>query len=393
MRLTVSIALAVTFVVPCGRGCYASTNDSVPALAQALSDLPPDRSVLDLVEGTYTIASTWTIPKAGVTIRGAGIGKTILIRDPKFDGVMVNMDGANSIITGLTLDGNGTARVIFLNRPGDVADTIEVKNFTQIGVAVPALAFGCHISHCVVTGNQDLPLGSMAIWHDAGKRPLPTSDPLIIDHNTVTGSGIYCTGGPVKIEYNHLSKNHCVTGGGGGQMDIGNAFTTNTIAIINGNSIIDGCNIKSGGIEMGGGDFTVTNNTIRNHGLAGIGVGHNAIRATITGNTVSNSGHYIADKNKPQCRAGIYVMYGAGNVAISGNRCFDDQPGKTQTWGIILVPPPSRPDPRFSPRATDHVVIKENDLRGNIHPEGLLDESGARDRIVGGNLPPQANRH
>ena len=112
-------------------------------------------------------------------------------------------------------------------------------------------------------------------------------------------------------------------------MDIGNAFTTNTIAIINGNSIVDGCNIKSGGIEMGGGDFTVTNNTIRNHGLAGIGVGHNAIRATITGNTVSNSGHYIADKNKPQCRAGIYVMYGAGNVEISRNRCFDDQPSKT----------------------------------------------------------------
>jgi hypothetical protein len=373
--------------------CRGSSQDSVSALAEALSELPPNQTVLDLPKGTYTIGSTWSIHRAGVTVRGAGIGKTVLIRDPQFNGVMVNVDGANSIITGLTLDGNGTARVIFLNRPGDVADTIEVKNFTQIGVAVPALAFGCHISHCVVTGNQDLPLGSMAIWHDAGKRPLPTSDPLIIDHNTVTGSGIYCTGGPVKIEYNHLSKNHCVTGGGGGQMDIGNAFTTNTIAIINGNSIVDGCNIKSGGIEMGGGDFTVTNNTIRNHGLAGIGVGHNAIRATITGNTVSNSGHYIADRNKPQSRAGIYVMYGAGNVEISGNRCFDDQPGKTQTWGIILTSPPMRPDPRFAARATDHVVIKENDLRGNIHPEGLLDESGARDRIVGGNLPPQANRH
>lgn len=389
---TISIAAAAMFAVLCVPDCHASTDDSVPKLAQALSDLPPDRSVLDLVEGTYTIASTWRIPRAGVTIRGAGIGKTILIRDPKFDGVMVNMDGTNSTITGLTLDGNGTARVTFLNRPGVVADTIEVKNFSHIGIAVAAPAYRCRITNCIVNGNQDLPQGSMAIWHDAGKELLPVGDPLIIDHNTITGSGIYCTGGRVKIDYNHLSKNHCVTGGGGGQMDIGNAFTTNTIAIINGNSIVDGCNIKSGGIEMGGGDFTVTNNTIRNHGLAGIGVGHNAIRATITGNTVSNSGHYMADKNKPQCRAGIYVMYGAGNVEISRNRCFDDQPSKTQTWGIILVPPPSRPDPRFSPRATEHVVVRENDLRGNIHPEGLLDQSGARDRIISGNLSSQANR-
>jgi parallel beta helix pectate lyase-like protein len=393
MRLTVSIALAVTFAVSCGRGCYASINDSVPALAKALSDLPPDSPVLDLAEGTYTIGSSWTISKPGITIRGAGIGKTVLIRDPQFDGIMVKVDAEKSTISNLTLDGKGTARVIFLNRPGDVADTIEVKNFTQIGVGVPALAFGCHISHCVVTGNQDLPLGSMAIWHDAGKQPLPRSDPLIIDHNEVTGSGIYCTGGPVKIEYNHLSRNHCVAGGGGGQMDIGNAFTTNTVATIANNTIVDGCNIKSGGIEMGGGTFTVENNTIRNHGTAGIGVGHNAVQAIIRANTISNSGRYLADKNKPQARAGIYVVYGAANVEISGNRCFDDQPSKTQTWGVILTSPPMRPDPRFAARATDHVVIKENDLRGNIHPEGLLDESRARDRIIAGNLPPQANRH
>ena len=388
MRTAISLGLAVIFAVLCGPGCYASTNDSVPALTKALSDLPPDSSVLDLPEGTYTIASTWSIRRAGVTVRGAGMGRTVLIRDPQFDGVMVNVDGANSTIANLALDGNGTERVIFLNRPGDMADTIEVKNFTHIGIAVPALAFGCRISHCVVTGNPDLPQGSMAIWHDAGKGPLPVSDPLVIDHNTVTGSGIYCTGGRVEIQHNYLSKNHCVAGGGGGQMDIGNAFTTNTVAIISGNTIVDGCNIKSGGIEMGGGDFTVTNNTIRNHGLAGIGVGHNAIRAKISGNTISNSGRYIADKNKPPNRSGIYVAYGARNIEISGNRCFDDQPSKTQTWGVILQGPPGRADPRFAPTAIQHVLVTNNDLRGNIYPKGLLDESGTRDKIISRNSPP-----
>jgi len=37
-------------------------------------------------------------------------------------------------------------------------------------------------------------------------------------------------------------------------------------------------------------------------------------------------------------------------------------------------------------------VIRQNDLRGNVHPEGLLDESRARDRSVAENIPPQANR-
>jgi hypothetical protein len=388
MRAATGIALAVIFSVLCDPGCYAITKDSVPALAQALADLPPDSSVLDLPEGTYTIGSAWSIRRAGVTVRGAGIGKTVLIRDPQFDDVMVYIDGANSTIANLTLDGNGTERVIFLNRPGAVADTIEVKNFTHIGIAVPAVAFGCHISHCVVTGNPDLPQGSMAIWHDAGKGPVPVTNPLVIDHNTVTGSGIYCTGGRVEILYNHLSKNHCVVGGGGGQMDIGNAFTTNTMAIIDNNTIVDGCNIKSGGIELGGGDFTVTNNTIRNHGLSGIGVGHNAIHATISGNTISNSGHYIADKNKPPNRSGIYIMYGVKNIEISGNRCFDDQPNKTQTWGVILQGLPGRADPRFASTAIQHVVVTNNDLRGNIYPRGLLDESGTRDKSISRNSPP-----
>jgi hypothetical protein len=31
-------------------------------------------------------------------------------------------------------------------------------------------------------------------------------------------------------------------------------------------------------------------------------------------------------------------------------------------------------------------------VRGNIRPEGLLDQSGARDRSISGNLASQANR-
>jgi hypothetical protein len=393
MRLIIIVPLAAIFAGLSGPGCYASRNDSVPALAQSVTDLPPDRSVLDLAEGTYTIASTWTISRAGVTIHGAGIGKTILVRDPKFDGVMVKMDAENSVISDLTLDGNGTATVISLNRPGAVADTIEVKNFGHIGIAVPASDSDCRITKCFISGFGNPAIQSIGIWHDAGK--LSTDATLTIDHNTIKNNGmcgIYCTGGKVTITNNQLSGNHLITSPGGGQIDIGNAFTINTVAAITGNTIVDGGGIKAGGIELGGGNFTVTNNVIRNHGLAGIGIGHNAIHAAIRGNTISNSGHNIADNNKPQARSAIYVAYGAANLEISSNRCFDDQQSKTQTSGIILVPPPTRPDPRFPPRATEHVVVKDNDLRGNAQTKGLLDESMARDRTVSGNLPAQANR-
>ena len=387
----IAFLFATIFAVLSGAGCYASSSDSVPELARAVSELPADSSVLDLPEGVYTIASTWTISRAGVTIRGAGAGKTVLIRDPKFNGVMLKMDGANSTVNNLTLDGDGTAMVISLNRPGAVADTIDVKNFDHIGIAVPAS--DCRVSNCLISGFGQASIQSIGIWHDAGRTP--TASKIVIDRNTIKNNGmcgIYCTGGEMTIANNQLSGNHIITSPGGGQIDVGNAFSTNTVATITGNTIENGGSIKAGGIELGGGNFTVANNVIRDHGGSGIGIGHNVIRATIKGNTISNCGHNIADKNKPQARAGIYITYGASNVEISGNRCFDDQPNKTQTWGIILSAPPARPDPRFSPRATERVIIKGNDLRGNIHPEGLLDQSGARNRVVSGNLPAEADR-
>jgi Right handed beta helix region len=391
MRLTVIVALPVVFAALCGPGCYASANDSVPALAQALSELPSDRSVFDLPEGTYTIASTWTISRPGVTIHGAGIGKTVLVRDPSFNGIMVKMNGIGNSITDLTIDGNGTSRALFLNGKGGAVKMIEVKNYSLIGIGVTA--GDCVIDNCLITGSGSDAIRAFGIWRDAGKTD--TSSALTITNNTIKNNGtcaIYCTGGKVTIANNQVSGNHIITTIGGGQFDIGNAYSTNTIAVITGNTITDGGGLHASGLELGGGNYTVLNNTIRNHGLGGIWLGHNVIKAVVSGNTISNSGRYVADTNNPQFRSAIFVAYGAVNVQITGNRCFDDQPNKTQTWGVILVGLPSRADPRVPFRATDHVLARGNDLRGNIHPEGLLDQSGARDRSISGNFPSRANR-
>ena len=383
--LLILCATLCTFTSP------ASADDAVPELARTVSELSPDNSVVDIPEGVYTIGSTWVISRTGVSIRGAGPGKTILMRDPQFSGLLVKMDAKGSTISNLTLDGNGTGTVIGLNGDRVAADTIEVKNFTHIGIAVPAS--GCRITNSVVTGFGSADVPSMGIWHDAGK--LPTNSTITIDHNAIKNNGmcgIYCTGGEVVVTNNVINGNHIIANPGGGQIDIGNAFTRNTVATVKNNTITDGGAPKAGGIELGGGKFTVIGNTIRNHGASGVGLGHNAIGAVIADNTISNCGRNVAEANKPQNRAGIYIMYGAENVEITGNRCFDDQPNKTQTYGIILAPPPVRADPRFAPRAIEHVVVRSNDLRGNLHPEGLLNQSNARDRMISANLPAHANR-
>jgi Right handed beta helix region len=362
-----------------------AAEDSVPALEQALAELPPESTVLEIPEGLYTIGSTWVISRPGVTIHGAGVGKTIFIRDPSLDGVLIKLDAEGSTLSNLTLNGTGAATVLSLNRVNIKADTLEVKNFAHIGIAVPAS--GCRITNCTVIGINIPSAQTIGIWHDAGRGP--TDATIMIDHNTIkdTGlNGIYCTGGKVTITGNQLTGNHRITSTGGGQIDVGNAFTTNTLAVISGNTLLNGGGVKTGGLELGGGTFTVTNNTIRNHGSGGIGIGHNVIGATITGNNISNCGQNLNDRNNPQNRSGIYVGYGATKVVISGNRCFDDQPNKTQTYGVILVPPPRRPDPRFMSKSTEHIVIRENDLRGNINSQGLLDQSGAREKLISANL-------
>jgi hypothetical protein len=363
----------------------SAAEDSVPALVKALSNLPPDSTVLEIPEGEYTIGSTWVISRPGVTIHGAGIGKTVFIRDPSLNGVLIKMDAEGSKLSNLTLDGNGTATVLSLNRANVIADTVEVKNFTRIGIAVPVS--DCRITNCVITSTNISSAQTMGIWHDAGRGP--TDATIMIDHNAIKDAGlngIYCTGGEVTITGNQLSGNHRITSTGGGQIDVGNAFTTNTVAVISNNTVINGGGFKTGGLELGGGKFTVTGNTIRNHGSGGIGIGHNVIGATVTDNVISNCGRNLNDRNSPQNRSGIYVGYGATKVVISGNRCFDDQPNKTQTYGVILVPPPRRADPRFAAKSTEHIVIRENDFRGNVNSQGLLDQSGARDKLISANL-------
>lgn len=380
------VAQFVSTPVVCLIGlCWATgdirAEDATPQFIRALAELPTDASVLELPQGTYTIGSTWVVTRPGITIRGAGIGKTILVRSSGFTGLLVSISAAGSTITGLTIDGNcsgqtqKTAAELMLHAPKGTAEMIEVKNFCHIGIAVPSS--GCRVTQCVVTGTGDAAIPSVGIWHDAGQDS--TNAVITIDHNLVKNNGIngiYCTGGKITIANNKLFGNHRQTvPNGGGQIDVGSVRTNNTEAVITDNIVADGGGMRTGGLELGSGRFYVARNTVRNHALAGIGLARSAT-GTIINNVVSNSGQNTAHP----LRAGIVVGPGATGFKIIRNRVFDDRPTKTQTWGIHIK------------AGCDEYEVRDNDLRANIYAKGLLDESKARNRIVAENLPSEADR-
>lgn len=382
-----ALLLAGLALLPLAGEARAQRN-SLPALMEAMTKLSANENVLNIPEGTYVVSSTWEVTRPGVTIKGAGIGKTIFVRDAGFAGnPLIKMNAENSTISNLTLDGNGMEVPLSLKANGAVADSVEVKNFRHIGIVVPGS--GCRVTRCVITGYGNPEIRSIGIWHDSGPNAADSS--IMIDHNTISDNGIngvFCTGGKVDVIANQFSGNHRqIVPVGGGQVCIGNnGRAANTVATISDNTIVDGGGPKSSGIETAGGSYTITNNTVRNHGMAGIVIGVNATRAVVSGNVISNSGRNTDDRNRPQVRAAIYVLYGAQNVRITNNRCFDDQRNKTQTYGVLLVPPTRRMRMRFPARATEHIVVANNDFRGNLHPEGVLDASGARDRVFARNL-------
>ena len=56
----------------------------------------------------------------------------------------------------------------------------------------------------------------------------------------------------------------------------------------------------------------------------------------------------IANKNKPQCRSGVYVLYGAAKMVISSNRCSTPSQTKPKHGEYL-----DRPNPKFSAEPQD----------------------------------------
>jgi hypothetical protein len=120
------------------------------------------------------------------------------------------------------------------------------------------------------------------------------------------------------------------------------------------------------GFSLGGSDLSITNNFVQGGSTAGISVAvsnqgpSRGIR--IIGNTTKNNNQ----KQYLGAHAGIELFLGGGgssltalsDVIIQGNHSYDDQPVKTQAYGIGVALAGQRTD--FA-----NVIIEGNDVTGN----------------------------
>lgn len=367
MRIIATIALASLVAYSLTSNVTARPRPTPTPTATPTATPAPTPTDLRLISSTLVVTAN---------LFGQGIGKTVLRRAPGFTGIMIAVSAPNVTLSGFTLDCQGAGDGIVLDGNGDGVDTVEVQDSPHISIGVRGA--NCVINNCNLhaANYSGAPVG---LWRDAGF--IDSTTLLTVTNSTFTHVGVYANGGQLVFKNNTVTQtpNHC-----GGQTDIGNAYYTNTVAYVTGNTIFNGGDICTGGMEFGGGTFTVQNNTVYGHGGSGIGLGHNCIAATVTGNTIYDNGYNTGDTNVPQDRGGIYIMYGAQNVTVTGNKCYDDQVQKTQTYGVILTPVPAVPDPRWLAVDSNHITITHNDLRGNLNG-AVLNLSKGSDVTVSGN--------
>jgi hypothetical protein len=235
---------------------------------------------------------------------------------------------------------------MFRSYPGDgqvdVGGNI-ITNLSGFGVAlgggVPGGA-GAHVHDNFMDsapGEQDN-LVDLAFWND-----------FTIDHNILHYSGGFpsvqglptgCIGDAPPANHGEVDSNICY---------LNATLTTNVV-----------------GISLGGSDISVTNNYVQGATSSAISIDctpEAPIRGVrIIGNTVKNNSLQVPGSN---AGIGLYLAPSGGgsaslsDVIIQGNHSYDDQPTKTQGYGIGIAV--AGQTTGFS-----NIIIENNDFTGNL---------------------------
>ena len=234
---------------------------------------------------------------------------------------------------------------LFSSIPGGGQVDIGENTITNLGGFAVALgggvigAAGAHIHHNFITSNNtdSNNLIDLAFWSD-----------FAVDHNTLYHNGVVpstssvascCIGDFPPANKGEVDSNICHA------------------------APATGLNVQ--GIGLGGSDITVTNNYVEGASSAGIGlaVGYAgpASRVVIIGNITKNN-----NQQNPGHHAGIELFVNPGapsmgslsDVIIRGNHSYDDQPQKTQGYGIGVA--------LFGQTTGyNNIIIEGNDVSGN----------------------------
>ncbi len=219
---------------------------------------------------------------------------------------------------------NSEQFALFGSIPGagqvDVGENI-VTNLGGFGVALGGGVLGAsaaRIHHNFIATNNSDPhnLIDVAFWND-----------FSVDHNVLHHNGV----APSPVN----EPSACIADfppADHGEVDSNTCYATPT------------ANLNVVGISMGGNDVSITNNFVQDCSTAGIGVAVGsqgpAKGIRIIGNTAKNNDH-----QNPGSHAGIELFLGPGSpnlaalsdVIIQANHSYDDQPLKTQGYGIGIA--------------------------------------------------------
>lgn len=249
----------------------------------------------------------------------------------------------NCKLIGNTIDKTGNAGVYFKSCTKATVINCDINHFLS------AIQFDTGGSEISIEGNHINNCGHICI------RVIENSDypsNIVIDGNTIRGAGH-----KGSLIYMGGATNAQITGRFNNVRVSNNIGIGNYESFIAGNGNADLFSLRGirglrcyGNRIEGGGDlglvveyseeFAVSGNDVRENEISGIVI-HHSKRGSVTGNICINN---CADRGgqaaKNAIRAGIRIMDGSRNIAVSGNTCMDSRDlnaERTQLYGVAVI--------------------------------------------------------
>lgn len=330
------------------------TDDS-PAIQAALDAAGAGGEVY-FPDGQYMMTKVTVSSTANVTISGESWNAELIRATSNTTG-LITVLGAGSLVTVLTMNGNGGAgsgenAELGLSATMCQAERVQVLNSAEVGIAVSA--DHCTVRNCAIVGLANAAIQSYGIW------AINSNTGVMIRDNYITGTGIDgigISGNGFQVIGNYIVNCHAYTGEGGGQLATYNNAGKTKNGLIMGNTISTGNASLSSGMELNGSDTTVIGNNVNNQKFLGI-VAESGNGWIFADNTISNSG-------QSGTTAGYAILIDAGisNFRIGGNRLIDDQTKPTQYFGVVV-----------SAGASNEYSITGNIITGNVG--GTIQDGG-----------------
>ncbi len=316
---------------------------------------------IHLTAGVYVIDKTWRI-QAGQKVIGPGaVFKVSNKLPPTSPAILV--EESNVIISGIAVDGDDNERenteLISITGTDVEVQHCTIQNSRYIGIGITGENVSINNSYFTQLGSpvQSAEQGS-AIWVGERAKNIKITDNRFENNRW---SGIYFMPNTGVISFNEFINNK--------ESAVFVNHHGRNIRISN--NVIRGqkrSNISGSGLEIGGHNVQIENNSISYCASDGISL-TDCSDVTILNNVIFNNGqesHVYQGFNRAS-GIGVHNTGTSTNIVVTGNKIYDNQSIKTQTHGI------------FGWSEKDGKPWINSKIEGNTikdHKEGNIQDSG-----------------